>query len=101
MKRIIVAVAALAVLAVGSARADAAASELFQKKCAVCHGKDGKGSTPMAQKLGAKDLTTLTASEADITKAITDGKGKMTPFKGKLSDAEIASLAKFVKGGLK
>lgn len=101
MKRIIVAVAALIVLAAGSARADAAAAELFQKKCAVCHGKDGKSSTPMAQKLGAKDLTTLKASEGEITKTIADGKGKMTPFKGKLSDAEIASLAKFVKGGLK
>jgi cytochrome c6 len=102
MKRIIVAVAALAVLAVGSARAaDPAAAELFQKKCAVCHGKDGKGATPMAQKLGAKDLTTLKESEGDIAKVISDGKGKMTPFKGKLTDAEIASLAKYVKEGLK
>ncbi len=101
MKRIIVAVAALAVLAAGSARAADTAADLFQKKCAVCHGKDGKGTTPMAQKLGAKDLTTLKESEADIAKAITDGKGKMTPFKGKLSDAEIQSLAKYVKDGLK
>ena len=74
---------------------------MFQKKCAVCHGKDGKGTTPMGQKLGLKDLTQTTATEGEITKVITDGRGKMTPFKGKLTDAEIAAVAKFVKAGLK
>ncbi len=102
MKRIALALATLAVLAAGTARAaDAATADLYQKKCAVCHGKDGKAATPMAQKLGATDLTTVKASEADIAKVIADGKGKMTPFKGKLSDAEIQSLAKYVKGGMK
>ncbi len=96
---ILVALAFLA--AAGVARADAATAELFQKKCAVCHGKDGKGTTPMAKKLGASDLTASTSSEADVAKVIADGKGKMTAFKGKLSDAEIASLAKYVKAGLK
>ena len=102
MKRVTLALAALAIHAAGSARAaDAATADLYQKKCAVCHGKDGKASTPMAQKLGATDLTAVKASEADIAKVIADGKGKMTPFKGKLTDAEIASLAKYVKDGLK
>jgi cytochrome c6 len=101
MKRIALALATLATLAAGTARADAAAADLFQKKCAVCHGKDGKASTPMAQKLGASDLTAVKGSEADIAKVIADGKGKMTPFKGKLSDGEIQSLAKFVKAGMK
>jgi cytochrome c6 len=102
MTRIALALAALAVLATGSARAaDAATADLYQKKCAVCHGKDGKAATPMAQKLGATDLTTVKTSEADIAKVIADGKGKMTPFKGKISDAEIQALAKYVKGGMK
>ena len=55
----------------------------------------------MAQKLGAKDISALPGSEADIQKTIEDGKGKMPAFKGKISDAEIAALAKYVKGGLK
>jgi len=78
---------------------DAAAT--FQAKCAVCHGKDGKGQIPMGQKLGVKDLTVTKLSAGDVEKMIADGKGKMTGFKGKLSDAEISALAKWVAGGMK
>ncbi len=88
--------AALAVLlAAGLARADVAAT--YKAKCAVCHGPDGKG-TQAGHKLGAKDLTTVSDSEAEIQKVITNGKGKMTAYKGKLSDTEIAELATSVKG---
>lgn len=99
MKKMLVA-AVLAFLVAPAARADAPAAA-FQAKCAPCHGKDGKGQTAMAQKLGVKDLTVTKLSAADIGKVITNGKGKMTPFKGKLSDAEIGELAKFVAGGMK
>lgn len=102
MKRTVLAFAVLAAFAsAGIARADDAAAEVFQKRCAVCHGKDGKGATPMGQKMGLKDLTQTTATEGEIAKVIAEGRGKMTPFKGKLTDAEIASVAKFVKAGLK
>ena len=87
-------VLAVPALAVGPA-------DTFQSKCAACHGKDGKGTSPMAQKLGVKDLTVTKLSAAEIEKVITNGRGKMTPFKGKLSDAEISALAKYVAGGLK
>ncbi|WP_242337331.1 MULTISPECIES: c-type cytochrome [Anaeromyxobacter] len=100
MKRIAVALVVLAAAAVARAEGVAPA-EIFAKRCAACHGKDGKGNTPMAQKLGAKDLTTLTTSEADIAKTIENGKGKMTAFKGKMTEAEIQAVAKYVKGGLK
>ena len=99
MKKTLVAAALLSLVA-PAARADEAAAT-FQAKCAVCHGKDGKGQNPMGQKLGVKDLTVTKLSQADIEKTITDGKGKMTGFKGKLSDAEIKAMAGSVKGGLK
>ena len=76
-------------------------ADAFQAKCAACHGKDGKGQSDMAKKLGVKDLTATKLPVAEIEKVITNGKGKMTPWKGKLSDAEISGLAKFVAGGLK
>jgi len=97
----ILAAAALAALAAPAARADDAAAATFQAKCAVCHGKDGKGQNPMGQKLGVKDLTVTKLSEADVAKTIADGRGKMTGFKGKLSDAEIRAMAAYVKGSLK
>lgn len=76
-------------------------ADTFQQKCAACHGKDGKGQSDMAKKLGVKDLTATKMPAAEIEKVIANGKGKMTPWKGKLSDAEISALAKFVAGGLK
>jgi cytochrome c6 len=99
MKRLALVVAVLASASI--ARADAAAGELFAKKCAVCHGKDGKGSAG-GLKMGVKDLSAESkATEAAIATEISNGKGKMPAFKGKLTDAEIQSLAKFVKAGLK
>ena len=93
--------AALLSLLVAPATLAAGPADTFQAKCAACHGKDGKGQSDMAKKLGVKDLTATKLPVAEIEKVIANGKGKMTPWKGKLSDAEISSLAKYVGGGLK
>lgn len=95
MTRILFALAALSLA--GVAHADAA---LYAKRCASCHGKDGKPSA-MGAKMGAKDLGATKLTEQEIAAVISDGKGKMTAYKGKLTEAEIQSLAKYVKGGLK
>jgi cytochrome c6 len=104
MKRLAVLFAFTAILAAGAARADSEAKELFEKKCAVCHGKDGKPS-PMGVKMGAKDLSTLADAKGDpkpVVAAIEAGKPpKMQAFKGKLTDAQIESLAKYIRAGLK
>lgn len=97
MKRMLLALAIVALAA--AARAEEAAA-LFQQKCAVCHGKDGKG-TPAGQKMGAPDLTKLKDGEAELVSVISNGKGKMAAYKGKLTEPQIKELAKFVKGGLK
>jgi len=81
----------------------AAGEELFAKICASCHGKDGKAQTPIARKLGVKDLTQNKLTEAEIKKQIVEGKRdeqgkeKMPAFKTKLSDDEINSLVNVVK----
>jgi len=103
MKRILSAAVlfAFALSVAGAARADEAAAT-FGAKCSICHGKDGKGDTPMGKKMGVKDLTQTKLSAAELEKAIGDGKPpKMQSFRGKLSDAEIKAVAAFVKGGLK
>jgi cytochrome c6 len=92
---------AFALAAAGAARADEAAAT-FGAKCSICHGKDGKGETPMGKKMGVKDLAQTKLSAAEVEKAIGDGKPpKMQSFRGKLSDAEIKALAAWIKGGLK
>jgi cytochrome c6 len=97
MKRLALTLALLAAAAL--ARAESAAP-LYAQKCAMCHGKDGRGS-PVGLKMGAKDLTTTALSEPDVAKTIADGKGKMTGFKGKLTEVQIQALAKYVKAGLR
>ncbi len=88
------------ILCAAPASADDAAT-MFGAKCAVCHGKDGTGNNPMGKKLAVKDLNVTKMSAAEIEKIVAEGKGKMTPFRGKISDEEIKALAAFVKAGLK
>jgi mono/diheme cytochrome c family protein len=89
-----------------SARADDAAQS-WDKNCAACHGKDGKGQTKVGQKLGIKDLTDAKVqasfTDADATKAIKegiakDGQPKMKAFGDIFSDDEIKALVAQVRG---
>jgi mono/diheme cytochrome c family protein len=97
MKRLLVAAALLAATTASAADGKA----LFAAKCAACHGPDGKGQTTMGKKLGVKDLTATKLTAAEMETVVTAGRGKMTPFNGKLTPAEIKDVAAFVKGGLK
>jgi len=82
------------------------ATQTWDKNCAACHGKDGKGQTMMGRKLGVKDFTDAKV-QAELTddaaiKAIKEGKkdkdGKtlMKPFNS-LSDEEIKALVSYVR----
>lgn len=79
------------------------AQQIWDNRCASCHGADGRGRTKKGRKLKAPDFTTSkwqqTTAEEEIEDAIANGvpKTKMPAFKGKLSDAEIASLVAFVR----
>jgi len=88
-----------------SAKADDAA-QLWDKNCAACHGKDGKGQTLIGRKLQIKDFTDAKAqasfTDADATKAIKDGISKdgqlkMKAFADKLSDDDIKALVGHVR----
>ena len=88
----------LAALMMAGTMAFATGADDYKAKCAGCHGADGKGA--MAQKMGSKALTDPAVqgmSEADLAKTISDGKGKMPGFKGKLSDDQIKAVAAYVK----
>lgn len=79
--------------------ADQKAQDLYKSKCQSCHGADGR-ATPIGKKLGARDFQdpdVAKMSEADLVKITTEGKNKMPAYKGKLTDKQIAELAKFIK----
>ena len=89
------------ILAVPSiAFAQGSGADIFKAKCAMCHGADGSASTGMGKTMGLKPLSSPDVqkmSDADLTALISNGKGKMPAYKGKLSDADIASVVKYVK----
>src|SRR6266446_850679 len=74
---------------------------LYNKKCAECHGKDGRSKSFKGKLTHARDLTDAEwqqrVSDERIYNSIANGKGKMPPFGKKLSEAEINSLAKYVR----
>lgn len=82
------------------------ATVLWNKNCASCHGKDGKGQTMMGKKNGAKDYTDAKV-QADLTdeaalKAIkegvkVDGKEVMKSFAEKVSDDDAKALVAYLR----
>jgi len=70
-------------------------SALFASKCAMCHGKDGKG-TAMWKSKGMVDFTSAdyqkSVTDDQIKDAIENGKKPMAGYKGKLSDDDIKAL---------
>ena len=98
--------AGLAIVAASLGAADAQVN--WEKNCASCHGKDGKGETKAGRKADVKNLTDATyqASFTDeqmfkqIKEGLKDknGKEKMKAFGGTLSDEEIKALVAFVRG---
>jgi len=82
------------------------AKTTYDKDCAKCHGKDGKGDTKMGQKLGAKDYTDPTVQAALTDEAAfkatkegykdKDGKVIMKPSEG-LSDADIKAMIAYMR----
>jgi mono/diheme cytochrome c family protein len=76
------------------------AADTYKAKCQMCHGATGLGDTPAAKSLKVpsfKDPAILKASDADLIAAVTNGKGKMPPNKGKLTDPQIKALISYVR----
>ena len=98
-------VAVVCLLAGSAFGADVAAN--WTKHCGSCHGKDGKGDTKAGKKADVKDLTDpkyqASFSDEQMFKQIKDGmkdkngKEKMKPFGGTLSEDEIKALGAFVR----
>lgn len=96
MKTLKTAAGLLAILLIApamSAGDDTAA--LYKGKCAMCHGEKGAGDTTMGKKLGLKSLGSAEVqkkTDAELSKVITDGKGKMPAYGAKLTADQIKGL---------
>jgi mono/diheme cytochrome c family protein len=82
------------------AKGDTATAEAtYKAKCASCHGPDGKGETATGKMMHVKDFSSEEVqkmSDADLTAAITSGKGKMPPYKT-LSADQVKDLVAYIR----
>jgi mono/diheme cytochrome c family protein len=79
------------------------AQEVWEKRCVLCHGADGRSRTKKGKQLKAPDFTGSKwqkhTTDQEIVDTITNGvpKRKMPPFKDKLSEAEIQAMVPFLR----
>jgi cytochrome c6 len=72
----------------------------YKAKCAMCHGADGTGKTPVGQSMGIKDFASSdiqAKSDATLNDIVTNGLNAMPAFKSQLSKARITELVKYLR----
>ena len=75
-------------------------ADLFKSRCAMCHGPDGTGKTPVGQKFNIPDLHSADVqkkSAEEIGGIIAKGKNKMPAYEGKLTAEQISQVSVFIK----
>jgi cytochrome c6 len=93
--------AVIAGVAVWSIPAAADAAATYKAKCAMCHGADGKGETPMGKKFGIHDFASPEVqkqSDAELEAITAKGKGKMPTYEKSLKPDEIKELITYIRG---
>jgi cytochrome c6 len=91
--------AALALLGAVTASAFTGA-DTYKAKCAMCHGPDGSGSTPVGKRLNVRDLRSadVQAQSTDaITAIITNGQKSMPAFGKSLNADQIKDLVGYIR----
>jgi mono/diheme cytochrome c family protein len=66
--------------------------QLFEKKCAKCHGKDGTKGL-----FGAKNLPASKLTDPELFSIICNGKKIMPSWQKKLSMDEISAVIEYIK----
>ena len=72
----------------------------YKAKCQSCHGASGMADSGAGKAMKVKPATdpdVKKMNEADMIAAVTNGMGKMQPYKGKLSDAEIKAAVEYFR----
>ncbi len=81
-------------------QAQNAGANLFNGKCAHCHGVDGLANTAAGKAQHVPPLTApdvLKMTDADLTSIITNGKDKMPSFGNRLTDAQIQEAVGYIR----
>jgi mono/diheme cytochrome c family protein len=91
---------ALMAAAIAPAFAQDSGADIYKAKCQSCHGAEGTPNPGIAKMMGVKpvsDPSVKSLSEAQMISDTANGKGKMTAFKGKLTDAQIKASVDYFR----
>jgi len=66
--------------------------KIYEEKCTLCHGSDGKLGLS-----GAKDLTQSTLSHAEKIDLVMNGKNAMMSFKEQLTPEQVEAVTQYVE----
>lgn len=72
----------------------------YKAKCQMCHGATGLADTGAGKMMHVKPATdpeVRKMTEAQMIAAVTNGMGKMQPYKGKLSEAQIKDAVDYFR----
>ena len=70
--------------------------EIFEEKCTLCHGSNGKLGLS-----GAKDLSVTALDHQNIVTIISEGKNTMASYKAVLTPEQIEAVANYIESDLK
>lgn len=70
--------------------------EIYNDKCALCHGDNGKLGMS-----GAKDLSVTQMDHTNIVTIVTNGKNTMASYKDALTPEQIEAVASYIETDLK
>jgi cytochrome c6 len=102
--RISVTLAAALSLASAVGFAQSSGEATYKAKCQMCHGANGMADTGAGKAMKVKPITdpeVKAVSEEKMIDAVRDGMGKMQPYKGKLTDAQIKDAVSYFRTFLK
>lgn len=92
--------AAIACLLSAAAHAQNKGATLFQSNCQMCHGADGKGSTPTGQAMKVANLHSaqiVKMTDAELANVISKGKNNMPAFGSRLTPPQIENLVSYIR----
>lgn len=77
-------------------------AEIWRRRCAMCHGEDGRGQTQQGQRSSIPDLTNpawqALRTDERIRAAILLGGKQMPGFKDRLAKEDLDALVGFIRG---
>ena len=75
--------------------------KVYEKKCAACHGADGRGNAKLEKALKTRIpplADSAKKADAELLKLVAEGRKPMPSFANSLSKDELDAVVGFVKG---